>query len=127
MAGETMSNTKIVMDFIEAWNKMDWDAVVAAFSEDVVYHNIPMEVLKGKTDVAQFITTGMDLKSVDWEVLSIAENGNRVLTERIDNFYLTDGKTVSMPVMGTFEIEHGLIKAWRDYFDLATFTSQMAP
>jgi limonene-1,2-epoxide hydrolase len=122
-----MSNTEIVMEFIEAWNQMDWDAVVAAFSEDVVYHNIPMDVLEGKADVAHFITTGMDLKSVNWEVLSIAENGSKVLTERIDNFYLTDGKTVSMPVMGTFEIEDGLIKAWRDYFDLATFTTQMAP
>lgn len=121
-----MSNTKIVMDFIDAWNRMDWDSVVAAFSEDVVYHNIPMEELRGKSVVAEFITTGMDLKSVDWEVLSIAENGNKVLTERIDNFYLADGKTVSMPVMGTFEIADGQITAWRDYFDLATFTSQMA-
>ncbi|MFT5335101.1 MAG: limonene-1,2-epoxide hydrolase [Halioglobus sp.] len=120
-----MSNTQIVMDFIDAWNRMDWDAVVAAFSEDVVYHNIPMEELRGKGVVAEFVTNGMDLKSVDWEVLSIAENGNKVLTERIDNFYLSSGKTVSMPVMGTFEIVDGHITAWRDYFDLATFTTQM--
>ena len=121
-----MSNTQIVMDFIDAWNRMDWDAVVAAFSEDVVYHNIPMEELRGKTVVAEFVTAGMDLESVDWEVLSIAENGNKVLTERIDNFYLIGGKAVSMPVMGTFEIADGQIVAWRDYFDLATFTRQMA-
>jgi limonene-1,2-epoxide hydrolase len=31
-----------------------------------------------------------------------------------------------VPVMGTFEIENGKIKAWRDYFDLNTFASQMA-
>lgn len=121
-----MNNTKIVLDFMDAWNRMDWDAVVSAFSEDVVYHNIPMERLQGKAAVAEFITTGMDLESVDWQVLSIAENGNKVLTERVDNFYLVGGKTVSMPVMGTFEIENGQITAWRDYFDLSTFTSQMA-
>ncbi|MFK8049414.1 MAG: limonene-1,2-epoxide hydrolase family protein [Halioglobus sp.] len=120
-----MSNTQIVLDFIDAWNRMDWDAVVAAFTEDVVYHNIPMEELRGKAVVADFVTNGMDLKSVDWEILSIAENGNKVLTERIDNFYLSDGKTVSMPVMGTFELANGKIEAWRDYFDLATFTTQM--
>jgi limonene-1,2-epoxide hydrolase len=28
--------------------------------------------------------------------------------------------------MGTFEIENGKIKAWRDYFDLQTFMSQMS-
>ena len=121
-----MSNTQIVLDFIDAWNRMDWDAVVAAFSENVVYHNIPMEELRGKAVVAKFVTTGMDLKSVDWQVLSIAENGNKVLTERVDNFLLVGDKTVSMPVMGTFEIADGQITAWRDYFDLATFTNQMA-
>jgi limonene-1,2-epoxide hydrolase len=48
-----------------------------------------------------------------------------VLTERVDNFDLAGGKKLSLPVMGTFEIENGKIQAWRDYFDLATFTSQM--
>jgi limonene-1,2-epoxide hydrolase len=69
---------------------------------------------------------GMAPVGVDWKVLSIAENGNKVLTERLDNFDLAGGKKLSVPVMGTFEIENGKIKAWRDYFDLATFTSQMA-
>ena len=121
-----MTNTEVVLNFIDSWNRMDWDAVIDAFTEDVVYHNIPMEVIEGKAAAAEFITTGMDLEAVDWKLLSIAENGDKVLTERVDNFYLVGGKTVSMPVMGTFEIEHGKIKAWRDYFDLATFTSQMA-
>ena len=124
--GDIMSHTKIVLDFIDAWNRMDWDAVVSTFSDDVVYHNIPMEALHGKAAAAQFVTTGMDLESVDWQVISIAENGNKVLTERLDNFVLVGGKEVSIPVMGTFEIENGQITAWRDYFDLATFATQMA-
>ncbi len=113
-----MSNTQIVMDFIDAWNRMDWDAVVAAFSEDVVYHNIPMEELRGKAVVAEFVTTGMDLDAVDWQVLSIAENGNKVLTERVDNFLLVGGKTVAMPVMGTFEIADGQIAKHCAGYDL---------
>ncbi|MGZ5938982.1 MAG: limonene-1,2-epoxide hydrolase family protein [Rhizomicrobium sp.] len=28
--------------------------------------------------------------------------------------------------MGTFEFRNGLISAWRDYFDLGQFQSQMA-
>jgi limonene-1,2-epoxide hydrolase len=120
-----MSNTQIVLAFIDAWNRMDWEAVVDALSEDVVYHNIPMEKLEGRAAAAGFITS-MQPESVHWEMLSIAENGSKVLTERIDNFVLPGGKKLSIPVMGTFEIESGKIKAWRDYFDLATFTSQMA-
>ena len=72
------------------------------------------------------IRIGTHPQSVDWEVLNIAENGNTVLTERVDNFVLEDGKKLSLPVMGTMIIEDGKIKVWRDYFDLASFTSQMA-
>ncbi len=120
-----MSNTKVVEDFIHAWNVMDWDAAIDALADDVVYHNIPMEPIHGKANAEAFIR-GMQPQSVAWETLSIAENGNKVLTERIDGFVMADGKEVSLPVMGTFEIEGGKIKAWRDYFDLASFTSQMS-
>lgn len=36
-----MSHTDIVVAFIDAWNRMDWDAVIDALADDVVYHNIP--------------------------------------------------------------------------------------
>ena len=120
-----MTNSEIVMRFIDAWNRMDWDQVVDLLADDVVYHNIPMEKLEGKAAASAFIT-GMKPVGVQWDVLSIAENGNKVLTERVDAFDMADGKHVSIPVMGTFEIEQGRIKAWRDYFDLATFIKQMA-
>ena len=120
-----MSNSQIVLDFIQAWNEKNWDAIEAAFTEDVVYHNIPMDPAEGKT-AAMAIIRGMEPEEVDWEVLNIAENGNAVLTERVDNFVMPGGKKLSLPVMGTMEIQDGKIKAWRDYFDLASFTSQMA-
>ncbi len=120
-----MSNTQVVLDFIQAWNNCDWDAIDSAFAEDVVYHNIPMEPLNGKAAASAAIRA-MAPAEVDWQVLNIAENGNVVLTERVDNFVMADGRPLSVPVMGTMEIEEGKIKAWRDYFDLATFTGQMA-
>lgn len=119
------TNTAVVEAFIDAWNRMDWDAVVGALAEDVVYHNIPMPVIEGRAAAEGFIR-GMQPQSVDWVTLSIAENGNKVLTERIDNFVMADGKNLSLPVMGTFEIVDGKIQAWRDYFDLATFTNQVS-
>jgi limonene-1,2-epoxide hydrolase len=120
-----MSNTQIVLNFIDAWNRMDWDAVIGFLAEDVICHNIPMEKIEGREAAAAFIT-GMQPESVNWEMISIAENGSKVLTERVDNFELPGGKKLSIQVMGTFEIRDGKIEAWRDYFDLATFTSQMA-
>jgi limonene-1,2-epoxide hydrolase len=84
-----------------------------------------MEKLEGRAAAAAFITS-MQPESVHWEILSIAENSSKVPTERIDNFVLPGGKKLSIPVMGTFEISNGKIKPWRDYFDLPTFTSQLA-
>ena len=46
------------------------------------------------------------------------------LRNRVDVFKLRD-KTFEVPVMGTFEVSDGKINAWRDYFDLNQFTSQM--
>ena len=46
------------------------------------------------------------------------------MTERVDVFKLPD-KSFELPVMGTFEVSDGKINAWRDYFDLNQFTSQM--
>jgi limonene-1,2-epoxide hydrolase len=120
-----MTNTEVVVGFIEAWNRMDWSAIEATLTEDVVYHNIPMQPFEGKAAAMAFIG-GMQPESVSWEMISIAENGDKVLTERLDNFVLSGGKTLSVPVMGTFELVDGKISAWRDYFDLATFTQQMA-
>ena len=52
-------------------------------------------------------------------------NGNVVLTERIDSFFFP-GNTIALPVMGTFEVnDDGKITAWRDYFDMNQFMSQM--
>ncbi len=120
-----MTNTERVLAYIDAWNRMDWAAVEAALADDVIYHNIPMEKIEGKAAAMGFIT-GMQAEGVDWQVIAIAENADGVvLTERVDNFDLAGGKKVSLPVMGTFEFTDGRISAWRDYFDLATFTNQM--
>jgi len=119
-----MTNTQIVETFVQAWNDMDWDRIADLMTEDVIWHNIPMEKLEGKALVDAAIR-GMGPEGVDWEILSIAENGNKVLTERVDRFDMPGGKKIDLPVMGTFEITDGKISAWRDYFDLSTFMGQM--
>ena len=60
----------------------------------------------------------------EWEIKNISAAGDVVLTERVDQF--TGTKSMSLQVMGVFEIKDGKIAAWRDYFDLAEWTKQMA-
>jgi limonene-1,2-epoxide hydrolase len=60
---------------------------------------------------------------VRFDVKHIVADGDVVLTERVDTFEI-GGRTITLPVMGTFEVRDGKIAAWRDYFDLAQWTKQ---
>ncbi|MGH9302547.1 MAG: limonene-1,2-epoxide hydrolase family protein [Acidimicrobiales bacterium] len=116
----------LVLRFCKAWPRLDLDELVAYFSPDSVYHNIPLDPVTGpeaiRATIAGF-TSG--LRSVEFEVLHYAVADNVVLTERVDRF-ISDDRVIALPVMGVFEIHDELISAWRDYFDLNQFMSQMA-
>lgn len=56
---------------------------------------------------------------VEIEILAIAADGDRVLTERLDRIFGQDGQEIATPrVMGIFEVDGHHITAWRDYFDM---------
>jgi limonene-1,2-epoxide hydrolase len=117
---------KVVSDFCGAWSKLNLDEIMSFFTDDAVYHNIPMPVAKGK-DVIRKTIEGL-LKgtvSIKFDILHSAVAGNVVMNERVDSFE-AGGKHVSLPVMGVFEVtDHGKIKAWRDYFDLEMYMKQI--
>jgi limonene-1,2-epoxide hydrolase len=119
-------NVKLIERFCAAWSAptVDLDMILEFFTDDAVYHNMPIQPIQGKDairgGIEQFMTP---FERCDWEVLHIAANGDTVLTERVDKFI--GAKNVELPVMGTFEIKEGKIAAWRDYFDLGAWTKQM--
>lgn len=115
----------VVRRFLDAWNANDLEAVVALLADDVVYHNLPVEPIRGREAVRAYLHGKGGFDWVDWKLHAIAESGNTVLTERSDDFGI-GGVDVSLPVMGAFEVQAGLITAWRDYFDLATYRRQLA-
>jgi limonene-1,2-epoxide hydrolase len=104
-----------VIDFVEAWNRMDFDHVYALMAEDIVYHNMPYAPIIGVAAARAFFES-WPVEAIDWTIVNIATNGKIVLTERIDRFLRNEGE-LSIPVMGTFQVEQGLITHWRDYFD----------
>ena len=122
-----MTNSERVRAFIAAWEARDAEKILAWMTPDALYHNIPMQPMKGRDAIRGFIAPFLGgATRVEWTVHNIAENANgTVLTERTDVFEM-GRKTISLPVMGTFEFRDGLISAWRDYFDLADFQKQMA-
>lgn len=113
--------------FMKAWPTADATAVGSFFSEDAVYHNGPMEPVKGRAAIeatfAQFMRVG---GQVDVDMIHMMAEGQIVMTERVDHLTRADGTTASLPMMGLIEVHDGLVVAWRDYFDLSQLTSQMA-
>lgn len=117
--------SETVSAFIKAWEQRDLDGIMSLFSDDPVYHNIPMKPLKGTAAVRGMIEKMIaPIDNVRFEVLHSAESGPIVMNERIDSFEFK-GKAVSLPVMGVFEVHDGKITAWRDYFDLAMYQDQL--
>ena len=114
-----------VRRFCDAWAAGDLDEIVAFFADDAVYHNIPMDPVTGPDAIRSFIEGFVGgVEKIEFRVGHVAADGNVVLTERVDAFHLP-GKTIELPVMGTFELRDGKIAAWRDYFDMNQLMSQM--
>lgn len=121
-----MQAKETVDRLMAAFDRRDIDGIAGCFAANAVYHNIPMEAVQGvdaiKASLAPFIGMASEVR---FEVLRSVASGNVVMNERIDRFNL-GGKWLSIAVMGVFEVGPEGITAWRDYFDLGQFQSQMA-
>ena len=120
----TRSADELVTEFCSKWSTPDPDELASYFAEEGVYHNIPMDAVVGREAIKAFIagfTAGFD--GIDFQVHRQVTEGNVVMNERTDVMRRKDGEPIALPVTGVFEIENGQIKAWRDYFDMATITA----
>jgi limonene-1,2-epoxide hydrolase len=115
-----MNNEQIVRDFLAAWPAKKIDELMSYFTDDAVYHNIPVAPVKGKKDIRDVFTSFLSAFSIELIVVNAAASGNLVFTERIDRFDM-NGKRFDLPVNGVFELRNGKIASFRDYFDLASF------
>jgi limonene-1,2-epoxide hydrolase len=121
------TNSDRVRAFIGAWEARDLEGILARMALDAVYLNVGLAEARGHEAIRATVAPFLGASSaVRWTISHIAETDTGVvLTERLDEFVLGE-KTLSVPVMGVFEFEGELISAWRDYFDLPGFQSQMA-
>ena len=123
--GVAEESEQVVRAFCEVLSKNDIEALRPFFTDDVVYHNIPMDPAVGIDDAIAFLEGFFGMfESLVVENLHVAATGNVVLTERIDTMKLGDA-VAPLPVMGAFEVRDGKIAAWRDYFDLGQITKML--
>lgn len=117
-----------VVRFLDRWNG-GMDEIRAALRDtlrpDGVWDNVGMSVTTGAEEAMPIIDafiaqTGFERMGVD--MVTIAADGNRVFTERVDRFFDGAGKEINaLRVLGVFELDDaGKIIQWRDYFDSAS-------
>jgi limonene-1,2-epoxide hydrolase len=115
----------VVEDFFDACQASDLDRAVSLLSEDIVYQNVPFPADHGKAAVLRTLKGfGRFVPKFDVRIKNIAARNGVVLTERVD---VLSGPLVHLEiwVCGTFEVNEGRITLWRDYFDLASATTQL--
>jgi limonene-1,2-epoxide hydrolase len=119
-----MGPEECVKAFCEAWSRRDVDELLSFFTDDAVYHNMPIDPVQGTDGIRNMLSLFVPgSRDITFEIVHIAASGNVVHTERVDIFDMGDKKVV-LPVAGVFELRDGKIAAWRDYFDMGAWTSQ---
>ncbi len=121
------ANSDLIRQFCAAWSRLDAREIASFFTDDGVYHNMPVGPMQGRDAIERFIAGfAADWTYTEWQILNLACAGDVVIAERIDHTRAGE-RVVDLPCCGVFEIRDGRIAAWRDYFDLGVYMRAMTP
>ena len=123
-------NIEIIRRFFNALERLDLDAVAEFFTEDGIYHDIPVptdptvgrEGIRKKLELVANATDRLEM-----QLSSVIGEGDTVMTERVEIWHFPTGERPRLPVMSIFEMKDGRIAAWREYWDLNMLMSQLPP
>jgi limonene-1,2-epoxide hydrolase len=109
---------QVVEDFLAACVAADFDAIPGLLAPDVVYHNVGLPVIHGRSGATKFLRLLFGRPGTRFGVVvhRIVQEGDVVLTERTD-VSVIGRMRVQFWVCGTFEVHDNQITLWRDYFD----------
>lgn len=114
------SPSSAVTGFLKAFEAMDFDTALTYLADDCEYTNIPMSTVHGHEGVRSVLRPFFEaIHENEFVILRSATDGPVVFMERLDRHRLDHGWR-DLPVNSVFEVHHGLITVWRDYFDLLT-------
>ena len=117
-AGEIGARASVVEAFLYALRDKNWDTFASAADDNIVYHNVGTPIIKGRNRTVKFLRRMFDRPKSGFEVKihRIAVEGTSVLTERTDVMVFGPFR-MHFWIYGVFEVRHGKITLWRDYFD----------
>ena len=120
-------NIQLVRNVLEAYARLDWNAVADTFAVDGMLHSVMRDPFVGREVIrSRLIDFHEGIESMEIEVINIVAVGDVVMAERWDAWYMRGVKR-QIPAVGVLEIEDGLIKEWREYYDLESLLRRLDP
>jgi limonene-1,2-epoxide hydrolase len=108
----------IVERLLRSYERGDVDEMLECFTENAVYHPIPMRRAVGKPAIRQMVSEWFKMMTViGAEIHRQVSDGQTVMHERTDRCMVGDREVVT-PTAAIYDIEDGLISGWREYFDI---------
>jgi len=102
---------------VDAWNRVDWEAVYALFAEDAVMHSMMQDPVIGRENIRErFSRFTPGVERIELQLARIGIIDGAVVMERVDDF-VYNGKHSRVPVAGVLEIDNGFVTEWREYYD----------
>lgn len=109
----------------DAWNRQDWDRVIALFAEDGVLHSVMQEPIVGRAAIGERIRAlAQGLERIELRIKALGVIDGRVFVERVDDFDV-NGHHGEVPVVGILSIVDGQVTEWLEYYDRATLMRGM--
>jgi limonene-1,2-epoxide hydrolase len=115
-----VDNARTVETFLYALQDEDFDTVEALVSEDLVWQNVGLTKMRGRRRIMKLFRSGEGRAGFEVKIHHIATDGNSVLTERTDALIIGPLR-LQFWVCGTFDLQDGQIRVWRDYLDTFDF------
>jgi len=116
---------KAAQNMVQAWNELNLDKMIDAFSEDAILHSMMIEPIKGRKALREHLGRLLQgATRLELQLKNVAVVGNTVFLERVDDFDY-NGRRGVVPVVGVLEIEDGKVKVWREYYDRAQLLKEM--
>jgi limonene-1,2-epoxide hydrolase len=112
-----LSDDDLVRAFLGAWERRDTEFILGCFSDDAVYHAMPLTPISGRDALRAWVGGFAGKPPGRLEIHHLVSADGIVVTERTDHIVLND-RPVVLPICAVFEIAGGLITHWREYFDL---------
>ena len=106
----------------DAWLRQDLDAYLACWTDDMTFQSpVHAEPLRGRAAFADLVRMSMSFSTpVRFDFTHLAVAGDVVLAEWVIAIQrVADGKRVEWWGMSVAELQGGLIRRWREYWNPA--------